>query len=359
MSRRRVRTARCSTELDEDAPQRDLRPPPGAAAAGVGRDAPRRPARVGGRRAVDDPRPRRRRAPGGMSQALEERFLFFLLLLRQPTAAAWSTSPRQPINPLIVDYYLSLLPGVIPSHARARLSLVSVDDSGPEPLSREDARPAPADRPHPRPRSRTARCATSIPYNTTSLERDLAAAARHPHVRRGPAARSRSARRPDAAGCSPRAGVRYPPGVEDLHSRDDLEEALLALRAQRPGIRAAMVKLNEGVSGTGNAVVDLADLPAPGSPAGAGAPWRARVEDMELEDTRIDARRLPRQARGARRHRRGAGRRRRAAQPERADAGDPARRGRGALHPRPGARRAERAVLPRLPVPRRPRRTPA
>ena len=70
---------------------------------------------------------------GGMSQALEERFLFFLLLLRQPRLRmVYVTS--QPINPLIVDYYLSLLPGVIPGHARSRLSLVSVDDSGPEPL---------------------------------------------------------------------------------------------------------------------------------------------------------------------------------------------------------------------------------
>ena len=47
----------------------------------------------------------------GMSQSLEERFLFFLLLLRQPRLRlVYVTS--QPINPLIVDYYLSLLPGV-------------------------------------------------------------------------------------------------------------------------------------------------------------------------------------------------------------------------------------------------------
>ena len=69
-----------------------------------------------------------------MSQALEERFLFFLLLLRQPRLRMiYVTS--QPIDQRIVEYYLSLLPGVIPSHARARLTLVSVDDSGPEPLT--------------------------------------------------------------------------------------------------------------------------------------------------------------------------------------------------------------------------------
>ena len=59
-----------------------------------------------------------------MNQALEERFLFFLLLLRQPRLRmVYVTS--QPIDPRVVEYYLSLLPGVIPSHARARLSLVS------------------------------------------------------------------------------------------------------------------------------------------------------------------------------------------------------------------------------------------
>ena len=40
-----------------------------------------------------------------------------------------------PIAPEIVEYYLALLSGVIPSHARARLSLVSVNDSSGHSLS--------------------------------------------------------------------------------------------------------------------------------------------------------------------------------------------------------------------------------
>src|SRR6516162_9295017 len=60
--------------------------------------------------------------PSTVLQAYEERFLF--LLLRQPRARlVYVTS--QAINPSIVDYYLDLLPGVIPSHARRRLFLVS------------------------------------------------------------------------------------------------------------------------------------------------------------------------------------------------------------------------------------------
>ena len=56
------------------------------------------------------------------SQAFEERFLFLLLLLRQPRLRMiYVTS--MPIKPSIVEYYLALLPGVIPSHAMARLTL--------------------------------------------------------------------------------------------------------------------------------------------------------------------------------------------------------------------------------------------
>ena len=58
---------------------------------------------------------------GSLTQAYEERFLFLLLLLRQPRLRmVYVTS--MPIAPQIVEYYLALLPGIIPSHARARLS---------------------------------------------------------------------------------------------------------------------------------------------------------------------------------------------------------------------------------------------
>ena len=79
---------------------------------------------------------------GSLAQAFEERFLFLLLLLRQPRLRMiYVTS--MPIKPSIVEYYLALLPGVIPSHAMARLTLVSVDDSSPRPLS-EAAQPSSA-----------------------------------------------------------------------------------------------------------------------------------------------------------------------------------------------------------------------
>src|SRR5215467_9971793 len=71
---------------------------------------------------------------GAVMQAYEERFLFLLLLLRQPRARLiYVTS--QTVLPSIIDYYLDLLPGVISSHARSRLFLVSPQDRSPRPLT--------------------------------------------------------------------------------------------------------------------------------------------------------------------------------------------------------------------------------
>ncbi len=238
--------------------------------------------------------------PGTLSQALEERFLFLLLLLRQPRLRmVYVTS--QPIDPLVVEYYLSLLPGVIPSHARARLHLVAVGDGGPESLTEKLlARPRLLEQiralvPDPG-------LCHLVPYTTTVLERDLAVVLGIPMYGADP----RLSELGTKTGCRrvfARAGVRHPSGREDLRTRDDVVAALAELH--RAGARAAMVKLNEGVSGKGNAVVDLTGLPTPGivrgrrcgARAGAGHGARGRA------DRRRD---LPRQAAGTRRHRRGA-----------------------------------------------------
>ena len=220
---------------------------------------------------------------GGMNQALEERFLFLLLLLRQPRLRmVYVTS--MPINPMVVEYYLSLLPGVIPSHARARLSLVAVGDTGPEPLTEKLlARP----RVLAEIRALVPNRLRShlIPYNTTELERDLALVLGIPMYGADPRLFPLGTK----TGCRRlfgEAGVSYPAGYEDLHSRADLEAALQSLRHDRPSATGAMVKLNEGVSGAGNALVRLDGLPPVGAPDEV-AELARRIDGMELEDTRI------------------------------------------------------------------------
>jgi hypothetical protein len=59
-------------------------------------------------------------------------------------------------------------------------------------------------------------------------------------------------------------------------------EAIVAMRRERPGLQQVLLKLNEGVSGDGNALVDLGGLPEPGSAAEGGA-VRGRVDSCRLE----------------------------------------------------------------------------
>ena len=218
-------------------------------------------------------------APAAIFQAYEERFLFLLLLLRQPRARMiYLTS--QAIHPSIVDYYLAHLPGVIPSHARRRLFLLSPLDGSSRPLSAKLlARPKllaeiralipDRDRAH------------LVTYNTTELERDLALRLDIPMFGADP----KFAPLGTKSGCRrlfAEEGVPHPFGYEDLWSLDAVIEALARLRVERPRVRRALVKLNEGVSGEGNAMVVLADLPPPGSPDELPR-LRERVEAMSYE----------------------------------------------------------------------------
>jgi hypothetical protein len=216
---------------------------------------------------------------GTIMQAMEERALFLLLLLRQPRLRMiYVTS--QPISEATVEYYLGLLPGVIPSHARARLTLVPVGDASPAPLSSKLlSRPRLLRRirsliPNP------AKCHL-IPYNTTSLERDVALSLGIPMYGADP----RLADLGTKTGCRrmfEELGVRCPVGAEDLHTVDDIVAGVQGMRLKRPSLRQAIVKLNDGVSGSGNALVDLHGLPAIGSHDERAA-IAERILGMQLE----------------------------------------------------------------------------
>lgn len=63
----------------------------------------------------------------------EERLLCMLMLLRMPrTNVIYITS--ETIDPIIIDYYLHLLPGITGYHAKSRLTLLSCHDSSHQPL---------------------------------------------------------------------------------------------------------------------------------------------------------------------------------------------------------------------------------
>ena len=212
-------------------------------------------------------------------QPYEERYLFLLLLLRQPRAhLIYVTS--QPILPSVIDYYLDLLPGVIPSHARQRLTTFPILDGTDEPLSLKLLQ-----RPRMMERLRSLipdpDRAHMVPYNTTELERDLAVRLGIPMYgadpRHFPLGTKSGCRRLFAE-----EGVSHPIGVENLRSIDEVVDAIVGLRKQKPSLAQVIVKLNEGVSGEGNTLVDLAGVPTPGS-AGEREGVSKAVAAMQFE----------------------------------------------------------------------------
>jgi hypothetical protein len=78
------------------------------------------------------------------------------------------------------------------------------------------------------------------------------------------------------------AGVPHPLGAEGLKSPGDLADAIASLRERKPSMRSLVVKLNEGVSGEGNATIDLTGLPASGS-AGERTAIDACMRSMRCE----------------------------------------------------------------------------
>ncbi len=217
-------------------------------------------------------------------QAYEERMLFMLFLLRQPhKRIIYITS--MPVPPIIVDYYLHLLPSVTLSNARKRLFMLSPEDASPRPLVNKllerplfiqkvrallsDASPA-----------------HLVPFLTTDYERELALALDLPMYAADPRffafGTKSGARRVFAE-----EGVQHPLGKSDLHSEAELVEAIVAIRAQKPSIRSLIVKHNDGVSGYGNATLSLNDLPAPGAPDEKAA-LQARLPQMRFSMHDID-----------------------------------------------------------------------
>src|SRR4051795_8847591 len=213
--------------------------------------------------------------------------LFLLLLLRKPRMRVIYVTGR-PVPESVVEYYLGLLPGVIPRQARARLHMVATHDGSARSLAEKllerprvlaEIRgliPDPA-RSH------------LVPYTTSVLERDLALTLGIPLYGADPVLLPFGTK----TGCRrlfEEAAVAHPIGYEDLHGLDDVIEALSRMRAAKPTLGSVIVKLNDGVAGRGNAVVDLSRLPAPGTPD-ERAELRRRAEAMTFErpDIRLES----------------------------------------------------------------------
>jgi hypothetical protein len=201
--------------------------------------------------------------PPAETRAYEERLLSFLFELRDPRLRmTYVTSSR--IAPQIVDYYLALLPPGEALSVRGRLTFIALDDDGPRPLSEkllERARVLERIRRTIRDPERS----YMLPYNSTVLERDVALALDIPVYGADPV----HARLGTKSGCRELfalTGVPHPRGEENVRSVADAGHTIARLRAANPRLAEVVMKLNVGVSGEGNAIIDLADLPEPGAP---------------------------------------------------------------------------------------------
>ena len=128
-----------------------------------------------------------------------------------------------------------------------------------------------------------------VPYVTTHHERDLALALGIPMYGADPRLFPLGTK----TGCRRlfrEEAVPHPLGFEDLHTPDDVADALTSIRRAHPTVQLALVKLNEGASGRGNASVQLDGLPVPGaSEERREIEGRVRTLTPEYEGLSVDA----------------------------------------------------------------------
>lgn len=187
----------------------------------------------------------------------EERLLCLLLLLRMPrTHVVYVTS--QPIDPVIIDYYLHLLPGITGHHARQRLHFFTCYDASHVSLTKKILE---------RPRL-ISKIKNAIPpghlahlacFNVTEHERKLATVLQLPVYGCDPGLLfwgTKSGSREIFKTC----GIDTPAGYENLQDENAIIKALADLNTNNQGIKKAVIKMNDGFSGEGNAVFSFKNI---------------------------------------------------------------------------------------------------
>lgn len=190
---------------------------------------------------------------GALLLAREERLLCLLPLLRDPTISlTYVTSV--PVPQRIIDYYLGLAPAI--DISSARLTMISLDDPSPRTLGLKLR-----DRPDAIAQIRSVlgdpSAAYLLPFQSTEVEQQVADALGIPMFAASPALAAlgtkTGSRRAFAA-----SGVAHPAGIEGVRTRQDIVDAVKALRAR--GLRAdeLVLKRDDGGGGHYNARLHVA-----------------------------------------------------------------------------------------------------
>ena len=187
----------------------------------------------------------------------EERMLCLLMLLRMPmTKIVFVTSI--PIDATIVDYYIHMLPGITGNHARNRLTMLSCYDASAKSLTEKILeRPRLIEKIKQQIADKDA--AHIACFNVTNLERTLAVQLGIPVYGTDPDLLylgTKSGSRKLFKVC----GIAVPDGYEDVKNREAVIHALANLKKKNPSLCKAVVKMNDGFGGEGNAVFEYEDI---------------------------------------------------------------------------------------------------
>jgi len=188
-------------------------------------------------------------------QYFEERLLFYLFQLRKlQTRLVYITSHR--LDPVILNYFLNLV-DISASQIKGRFLLLSLDDPTPvaltqKILTREDIIEQiisflRLDKVY------------MVCYNSTFSERDLAVKLNIPLLALNPELEflgTKSGSRQVFKECN----IPYPKGSELLKNADDLAIAVANLWKSEEKLNRLLIKVNQGFSGHGNALLDLTPL---------------------------------------------------------------------------------------------------
>ncbi|MBE9169959.1 carboxylate-amine ligase [Pleurocapsales cyanobacterium LEGE 06147] len=214
----------------------------------------------------------------------EERLLFSLIRLGNPhTRVIYVTA--LPLCPLIIDYYLQLLPGIPFSHARDRLLLISTYDASLKPLTQKILeRPRLVERIR---RALRPDRAYMVCFNSTWLEQELSIRLGIPLLASSPDLLywgSKSGSREIFAECN----IPHPEGSFGVNNTEELVQEAAKLWERQPDLQRMVIKLNEGFSGEGNALLNLTPIQnyAPGE---ASHTERMEALSKQLEHLRFQA----------------------------------------------------------------------
>jgi len=184
----------------------------------------------------------------------EERMLCMLLLLKMPRTRVTFVSSI-PISPTIIDYYIHMLPGITSRHAHERLKIMHCYDGSNLSLTQKIL-----NRPRLIERIRNnipdTKNAHIICFNVTDHEKKLAELLQCPIYGCDPKLNYLGSK----SGCRQlfkECDILLPKGFENLKTEKDIINGIIYLKSDNPLLSKVVIKLNDGFSGDGNAILKL------------------------------------------------------------------------------------------------------